>query len=116
MTVHECNKEDKIDTMEKKLDNLDKVVLQGTNGDSLVSMARQTRDRAAVTHKDVKTLLKFQTEIETEQRIKERLHEKNRIREAKRAKRQQWFIGLLVGTVMSLITIIIALVTVKNTI
>jgi hypothetical protein len=106
MAIHRCNKEDKIGAMEQSIENLNRVVLEGTNGDSLLSMARQTKKSAESIGKNVKQLLTFQTVVETEREIKREIREKQN-------RRMQWAIGLLIGTILSLITILITVL--KNT-
>ena len=103
MTVHGYYKEDKLDAMEKKLNNLDKIVLRGTNGDSLVSMAKHTSLVTTAIKKDVKALLTFQTVVETEREIKQEIREKQ-------ARKQQWLIGLLIGSALTLLGMLIAVV------
>jgi hypothetical protein len=103
-TIHKCDKEDKIDAMDKKLTKLDKVVMETANGDSLLSMAKHTRLSTEAIQSDVKALLTFQTVVETEREIKREFREK-------KARRQQWLIGLLVGTALTLLGMLIAIVT-----
>ena len=101
-SIHRCNKEDKIDAMEKSITNLNRVVLEGTNGDSLVSMTRHTKTATESIKKDVKALLTFQTVMETERETKREIREKH-------ARKQQWLIGLLVGTALTLLGMLIVI-------
>jgi hypothetical protein len=104
METHRCNKESKIDAMDKKLTKLDKVVMETTNGSSLLSMAKHTKSSTEAIKKDVRALLTFQTVVETEREIKREFREK-------KARRQQWLIGLLIGTALTLLGMLIAIVT-----
>ncbi len=101
---HVCTKTAKIDAMEKSLAELNNVIYKDANGDSLVSMTKDSHAAIKDMGHDIRALLTFQTIVETKQEVKNQLIEK-------KTKRQQWFIGLLVGTIFSLITIIIALAT-----
>ena len=106
--VHKCNKEDKIDEMEKKITLLDRVVIQGTNGDSLITMAKKSidnqkemDDKLWIVDSNVIGLMKFQVKMETERDMKQAIRDR-------KAKRQQWFISLLVGSVIALGGLLIA--------
>ena len=103
MTTHGCIKADKIDKMEKSIKHLELEVLEGTNGDSLKSVVKQTKKATDDIGSDVRQLLIFQTVVETEREMKEEIREK-------KTKRMQWIIVLLASSVFSLITIIIAII------
>lgn len=113
--THRCTKVSKINAMEKSLTKLNSVVFERTNGDSLVSMAKHTIEDNTEIKADVRALLTFQTVVETEREIKQELREKEQVIKEKKARRQQWLIGLLIGTGLTLLGMVIALAT-KNTI
>ena len=102
-----CNKEEKIETMVSDLKKLKKVVFEDSNGNSLVTMARQSLetqkaigDHVWATDSNVKTLMKFQTQVETR---REETKETN----DKKTRRQQWIVVLLIGTTISLISVLV---------
>ena len=99
-----CTKASKIDAMDKKLNKLNTVVMETTNGDSLLSLAKHTATKAEDMHVDLKKVITFQTVVETQREMKREIRERQ-------ARRQQWLIGLLVGTGMALLAIVIALAT-----
>jgi len=101
-SIHKCSKEKKIDSMDRKLNKLNTVVMETTNGDSLLSLAKHTAEKTDDMHDDLKQVLTFQTVVETQREMKREIRERQ-------ARRQQWLIGLLVGTGMALLAIVIAL-------
>jgi len=102
--VHRCSKEDKIDAMDKSIKHLELEIFEGTNGDSLKSVVKQTKKAAEDIGSDVRQLLIFQTVVETEREIKQQILDK-------KTKRQQWLIGLLIGSLLASASIIIMMVT-----
>ena len=104
VTEHiKCNKEGKIDSMDKTLRKIHGVVFERTNGDSLVSMAQHTKEAIEDIGSDVRQLLIFRTVLETEREMKQEAQEK-------KAQRLQWVLGLLIGTALSLLAIIVTLI------
>jgi len=111
MAIHRCNKERQIDDMEAKINELDRVIHKDANGDSLVSMVKQSvanqkqmDDKLWMVDSNIIGLMKFQTKVETERGIKLEIQDR-------RTKRQQWLISLLIGAVIGLGGLIIALIT-----
>jgi hypothetical protein len=105
-TSYQCSKEGKIDAMEKKLDDLDQVVLKGTNGDSLVVMAKQTmrdvkyvKDSMTGMKKSIVELKDFKTEIETKDDLKKEMR-----------KNRQWSMGTVVVIVLGILSVIVTLI------
>jgi nitrate reductase NapAB chaperone NapD len=102
-----CNKEKEINEIRQKLDKLNTVIFEDTNGDSLYAMTKQNHEYLKETHGEVKNLnsnvnalMIFQAQVEKAEEIKQRLHER-------RERRQMWLIGLLIGTAVSLVAILI---------
>ena len=100
-----CSKEEKIDDMESKLDELNKVVHKSTNGDSLLGMARNTNKAVKSMSSDVRALLTFQTVVETQREMNDEAQEKK----TKRQMIQIGVISLAVGSVLTIIGMILAM-------
>jgi hypothetical protein len=104
--THRCSKEDKIDAMEKKINDLDEVVLKGTNGDSLVVMAKQTmrdvkhvKDSMIGMKKSIGELKSFKTETETKDDLTREMR-----------KNRQWSMGTIVVIVLGILSVIVTLI------
>jgi len=106
MEEYKCNKEAKIDAMDRKLNRLNTVVMENANGDSLLGMAKATNQVVKDMSSDVRALLTFQTVVETQREMQDELQEK-------KVRKQQIriaAIGLAVGSVLTLLGMIIAMV------
>ena len=101
--IHKCNKEKKIDAMDRTLNELSDVVHKTTNGDSLLRMATHTNKAVNDMGIDVRALLTFQTVTETRREISDKIR-------VRKERKKQWVIGLLVGTVIALVGILISVI------
>ena len=81
---------------------LNKVVRESANGDSLLSLTKDNNRSIKDISGDVRQLLTFQTVVETERELKREIREKQ-------ARKQQWVIGLLIGSSLTLLGLVIAL-------
>lgn len=107
--THKCNKEGQIDSMDTKLTQLSNVVHKSANGYSLLALTKNLAKRTTEMQKDLRQVLTFQTVVETQREMKTELRERH-------SRRQQWLIGLLVGTAIALIGILISVIHVHNSI
>lgn len=105
METHKCNKEGKIDSMDRKLNELGKVVHKSTNGDSLLAIGRNTSKAVQDMGVDIRTLLTFQTVTETRREIEDESRDK-------KIKKQQVLIaaiGLALGSGLTILGMILAM-------
>ncbi len=100
-----CTKTGKIDSMEKKLNDLSDIVHVKANGDSLLSMARNTNKAVKSMSSDVRALLTFQTVVETQREMKDEIQEKK----VKKQLIKIAMVSLAVGSVLTLLGMIIAM-------
>jgi hypothetical protein len=99
-----CSKESIIDSLDKKVDELNTVVHKSTNGDSLMGMAKSTNDTVNEMKADVRSLLTFQTVVETQREMKDELEEKKR----KKMQVRIALISLAAGSVLTLLGMILS--------
>jgi len=106
MEEYKCNKEAKIDAMDRKLNRLNTVVMENANGDSLLGMAKATNQVVKDMSSDIRALLTFQTVVETQREMQDELQEK------KIRKRQIHvaIIALAVGAGLTLLGMIMTMV------
>ena len=109
MSEYKCTKEDKIDSMERDLMTLKRVVLEGNGSDSLVVMARETRDSQKQMsdnmwqlNSNVEGLMKFQTVVETSRLTKRDIMERSVIQ-------KRWVITSLIALVLGLAGLIVGI-------
>ena len=99
-----CDKADKIDRLAEGFEELNTVVHKSTNGDSLLGMAKSTNDTVNEMKADVRSLLTFQTVVETQREMKDELEEKKR----KKIQVQIALISLAAGSVLTLLGMILS--------
>lgn len=101
-----CTKASKIDSIERKLNELSGVIHKSTNGTSLLGMAKNTNKEVKSMSSDVRALLTFQTVVETRREVNDEVKEKK----IKKQLVQIALIGLVVGSVLTLLGMVIAMV------
>ena len=107
-TIHKCSKEEKIVSMAKSIDKLNKNMFEDANGGSVLSLTKTTienqkhmDDKLWMLDSNILALMKFQVKVETERDIKSKI-------KAKKEQRLMWAISLLAGTVVALLGILAA--------
>jgi len=100
MAEHTCNKEDKLDSMEKDIGSLKRVVLPSNGNKGLVGLHNETQQalkhltgEVELTSSNVSQLIKFQNQVETARSIKEDMRDRRRLR-------TRWVVGITITVLL----------------
>jgi len=118
--IHHCNKENEIEQINSKLDKLGKVVY-GNGSQGLVTITSNLAERmeAIVENidtikSDVKVLLQFQIQTETKEQERTRHQEQVTQWKQERTTNYRWRVGLTITSLIAIMGLIIALITLIN--